>query len=114
MPALLIHNAGGAWEALIENTNTALAFEGATEAEQLESVKQLAAAMRSGWESVTEVILDVFQGAPEGADGAVVAEDVFATTSELIYEGFGLFQAAEGETLASVIEEVGAALLAVL
>lgn len=114
MPQLIIRNAGGAWEALIANTNQALAFEGATLAEQVGYVQLLAQSMQAGWGSVVENVLKCFKGVPGGAEAGDVAEGLFATADSLVLEEEVIFTAAEDGVLMDSIAAAGADLIAAL
>jgi hypothetical protein len=111
MPQLLIQNVGGDWEALIANTNQAVAFEGGSAAEQAESVKALAEAMADGWEAVSEAVLTVFKGVPNGVEGSTIAESIFGTVDSL---AFGNSVYVAETTLMADIEAVGEWLLALV
>lgn len=112
MPQLLIQYTGGAWEAVIANTNQALEFDGANDG--AEGVRQLADAMADGWDAVTEAVLTAFKGVPNGVGGDTIAQGIFGTVDSLVYEGTEIVPAVAGRTLMSIIEDAGEALLAEL
>ncbi|MCJ8506858.1 hypothetical protein MUU53_02905 [Rhizobium lemnae] len=107
MPQTLIHIVNSSWTAEVANTSIAYRFKGATLLEQRTSVTEFAA---NTFNSGATGMEDFFDGSDPGN---IIAEQLFGSTNELVYQNAVILQAGGGADsfLIEELQEVGDALL---